>query len=215
MTVRIPIHLPSVSPTELLSHAQMIGPDARAAQERVVDVFGDKLTRLTASTCRRYFLKDQEREDVLAETYQQLFNPAIIRFAEGRGKPEHYFKGRVQNAARKIMVQRGTRRRKAVLAKRVGMEGRKDDRAISKIGSAGKRYLTPSAPPSPVDEAERHDMVEFIMGQASPRVRKALQLCYWDEWSLLAIAAHLQVNRFTLAREIRTFFKRIISQLGK
>lgn len=213
----MPTHVspPPLTPAQLLSRAQTVGPNARAAQDRIVDVFGNKLSNLTASTCRRYFLKDQEREDVLAETYQQLLNPAITRFDAGRGKPEHYFKGRVQNAARKIMVQLGARRRKAVLAEGVGTEDRQDETARPESGSAGKHYLTPPPPPSPAQEAEMHDMVEFIMGQASPHVRKALQLCYWDEWPLLAIAAQLQVSRFALAREIRAFFKKIISQLGE
>lgn len=58
------------------------------------------------------------------------------------------------------------------------------------------------------------DTLQFILAQATPRVRKALKLCYWEEWPLQSISAHLGVSRFTLAREIRAFFDKINSQLG-
>ena len=205
--------LPTFTPEQLLRASQAAGPYAKGAQDRVVDVFGETLRKLAARTCRRYFLKPQERDDVLSETYQQLFNPKIVRFVPQRGQPERYFRGRVQNAARKIMAQLGVRRRKAVPLEAKSTPGRQGGTEEAENSSLGRRYITPAPSLSPVESAEMRDLVKFIMEQAPPRVRKALQLCYWDGWTSQAIAAHLGASRFTLAREIGAFFKKITSQL--
>src|SRR5262245_3944185 len=154
----------------------------------MLDTLGEVLNRLTAKVCQRYFLKNQDREEVLAETYQQLVNPEIARFRPSRGKPEKYFKGLVQNAARKVMTQRDARRRK-------GDEG---DREAGDAGQALGRAATSSAPLGPAEEAEQHDTVKYVLEQAPPRVRRALELCYWENWSVQSIAAHLGVSRFAL-----------------
>ncbi|MBI1916466.1 MAG: sigma-70 family RNA polymerase sigma factor [Planctomycetes bacterium] len=205
--------LPHVTPKQLLCTSQSGGPNAKAAQDRVVDVFGDKLKELTARTCRRYYLQDQEQEDVLAETYQQLFNPEIARFAVRRGKPEHYFKGLVQNAARKIMAQLGARRRQGASPGGQSEQGQQDVVAEGD-NTFVKRYRTPPAPPSPAEDAEIRDTVKYILEQAPPRVLRTLELSYWEDWSLQRIAAHLGVSRFALAREVRGFFKKMNSQFG-
>ncbi len=55
--------------SQLLRASQSSGPYAAAAQEILVQRFGKLLRKITAQTCRRYRLSDQELDDVLAETY--------------------------------------------------------------------------------------------------------------------------------------------------
>jgi RNA polymerase sigma factor (sigma-70 family) len=195
------------TPSQLLRVSQSASPKSQAAQDALVDQFGKLLKKIVTRACRSYHLQDQEREDVLAETYQQILNPNIARFAAHRGKPQQYFRGIVLNAARKVLTQRNARRRKGTTS------GETAPAADEFVG--GGRYRTSSAPlPSPAEEAERHDLARFILEAAPPRVRRALELCYWDQWPLLSIAAHLGVSRFALAREIQAFFHEIIIQFG-
>ena len=183
---------------------------SRVAQDALVDLFGKLLKKIVTRTCRSYHLHDQEREEVLAETYQQLLNPEIARFAPHRGKPQHYFQRLVQNAARKVLTQRDARRRKGVPPNDSGAAvGEGSEEFVG-----GGQYRSIRSLPSPAEDAECRDLVRFILEAASPRVRRALQLCYWDQWPLLSIAAHLGVSRFALAREIQAFFQEIIVQFG-
>lgn len=181
-----------------------------AARGHLVDLFGKDLERLATRTCRRYDLPTQERGDVLSETYQLILNPKIVRFAPRRGKPDHYFEGLVKNAARKIMAQLGRRRKVEPLAPEAALVA--PPAADGEEG--GKRYRTSAPSVSPADSAELHDTVNFILEQATPRVRRAIELCYWEGWPLLGIASHLGVSRFVLAREIRAFFDKMNTQLG-
>jgi DNA-directed RNA polymerase specialized sigma24 family protein len=211
----VPAATPSrLTPRQLLRLSQSVGPDAKAAQDRIVAVFGKKLDQLASQTCRRYYLQNQEREEVVAETYQLLLNPDIVRFAPRRGKPEHYFKGLVQNAARKVMAQLGERRRKGMPASDAGTACRLGLQTEANAPPGVKGYRFIPTPRSPAEEAEIRDTVRFILGQAPLRVRKALELCYWEEWSFQGVAAHLGVSRFSLARKVRAFFDSIRSQFG-
>src|SRR5439155_2632359 len=100
-------------------------------------------------------------------------------------KPENYFKGLVRNAAREIMSQIGARRRKG------DTTGTPTGAQQDGEGSGAKGYRAPPPPASPAEDAEVHDTVKFILTQANPRARTALELCYWDDWSLQSIAEHL------------------------
>jgi RNA polymerase sigma factor (sigma-70 family) len=202
--------LRSHTPSQLLRVSQSAGPNSRVAQDALVDQFGKLLKKIVNRACRNYHLHDQEREEVLAETYQQILNPDIARFAPHRGKPQHYFRGIVQNAARKVLTQRDARRRKGVPPEGPGAVVAES----SEDAGGGGRYRSIRALPSPAEDAECRDLVRFILEAASPRVRRALQLCYWDQWPLLSIAAHLGVSRFALAREIQAFFHEIIVRFG-
>jgi RNA polymerase sigma factor (sigma-70 family) len=198
--------LPPASPEQILGISQTSGKAAAAARDQMVDLFGNTLKKLTARTCRRYCLKDQDRDDVLSETYQQVFNPEIARFATGRGKPGKYFRGLVQNAARKVMSQRDTRRRSSA-----------SDAGSMTCGKGRSRrssHRKPSAIPSPAEEAEQRDTVAFVLREAPPRLRRALELCYWDEWPLTRIAKQLGLSRFALSRAIKAFFEDIHGRLN-
>jgi RNA polymerase sigma factor (sigma-70 family) len=183
------------SPSQILCLSQSSGPNAKAAQDQIPHIFGDTLKKITARTCRRYSLQKQELEDVLAETFHQLFNPGIVRFSAHRGIPASYLKGLAQNAARKVLTQLGKRRRN-------------DD------GSSVKRYRSPSSIPSPAENTEVRDTVDFIMAQATPRIRRALELCYWEDWPLQSIAEDLGMSRFALRRELNAFFEAMKKRLG-
>jgi RNA polymerase sigma factor (sigma-70 family) len=196
--------------SQLLRLSQSAGPRARAAQDALVDQFGRLLKKIVTRACRSYHLQDQERDDVLAETYQQILNPDIARFAAHRGKPQQYFRGIVLNAARKVLTQRDARRRKGTVPVDAAPVG--EERA-QEFGGGRYRSAGPS-PPSPAEDAERRDLARFILETAPPRVRRALELCYWDQWPLLSIAAHLGVSRFALAREIQAFFHQMIVRFG-
>jgi DNA-directed RNA polymerase specialized sigma24 family protein len=153
-------------------------------------------------------LKEQDRDDVLSETYQQLFNPEIVRFATSRGTPDNYFQGRVQNAARKVMSQRNTRRRSSA---------GKDGSMTYDNGRSRQRRLVYRQRPaglSPAEQAELRDTVAFVLRQAPPRLRRALELCYWDEWPLTRIAEELGISRFALGRALDAFFEDIHGRLS-
>jgi RNA polymerase sigma factor (sigma-70 family) len=197
-----------ISRKQLLRVSQSGAPDAWSARDRVAEVFGDKLKGLIDHTCRRYCLHHQEREDVLGETYQQIFNPAIVRFAACRGEPEHYFKGLVQNAARKIMAQLGVRRQRGILSggRSQGGQHKGDAEDASVIVSW---YRMTTATLSPANEAELRDTVRHVLDHAPPRVRLALELCHWEGWSHQRIAQHIGISRFALAREIQRYFNKI------
>lgn len=201
---------PHLSPSQILRLSQAPGPDSKAARGRLVDLFGKDVEKLATRTCRRYCLPPQERSDVVSETYQLILNPEITRFAPSRGKPDDYLDGLVKNAARKVMTQLGRRRKAQALDPEVALLAPPTDAGEE----GGKRYRTSAAPLSPAEDAEMHDTVNFILGQAPPRVERALKLCYWEGWPLQSIAAHLGVSRFVLAREIRAFFEKMNTQLG-
>jgi DNA-directed RNA polymerase specialized sigma24 family protein len=191
-----------LTPNQILRLSQTTTANSEAERSRMVEVFGALLEKLARRTCRKYFIADQERDEVLAETYQQLFNPEIVRFLPRRGKPHHYFKGLVQNAARKIMAQLGSRRRK----KGEGGEER---------ASGGEPVVVEREPQSPTDAVEVQDTVRFIFAEAPYRIRQALHLIYWQDWSIQAAAAELGVSRFVLGREIQAFFNKMNAQLGE
>lgn len=193
-----------LTPNQILRLSQTTTANSEAERSRMVDVFGELLERLARRTCRKYFIADQERDEVLAETYQQLFNPEIVRFLPRRGKPHHYFQGLVQNAARKIMAQLGSRRRKK------DQDGEERESVGEPVGVAVERE-----PQSPADEVEVQDTVRFIFAEAPYRIRQALQLIYWQDWSIHAAAAELGVSRFVLGREIQAFFNKMNAQLGE
>jgi DNA-directed RNA polymerase specialized sigma24 family protein len=197
------------SSNRVLRLSQGTGPFAKAARDRVVDIFGKKISELTGRTCRRYYLNRQEQGDVLSESYQQLFNPEITRFVASRGTPKHYFKGLVQNAARKIMAQLGKRRRNAEAYERPSCEPHQAPNARGRTGSGP----VPVALRSPADEAELHDTAAFILAQATPHVRQALELRYWHEWPFSRIAAHLGISRFALRRQLDAFFESMNARL--
>jgi RNA polymerase sigma factor (sigma-70 family) len=199
------------TPSQLLRLSQSAGPNAQAAQDALVDQFGRLLKKIVTRACRSYHLRDQERDDVLSETYQQILNPDIARFATRRGKPQQYFRGIVLNAARKVLTQRDARRRKGTTpGEGPAVAG---DQAEEFAGGGRYRSSSPS-PPSPAEDTERRDLAIFILEAAPLRVRRALELCYWDQWPLLSIAAHLGVSRFALAREIQAFFHEMIAKFG-
>jgi RNA polymerase sigma factor (sigma-70 family) len=202
--------LPDLSPSQILRLSQAPGTDNKTARASLVDLFGKDLERLATRTCRRCCLPPQERSDVVSETYQLVLNPEITRFAPSRGKPVDYLDGLVKNAARKIMTQLGRRRKAQAPDREMALVAPPADAGVE----GGKRYRTSAPPLSPADDAEVHDTVNFILEQASPRVREALQLCYWEGWSLQSIAAQLGVSRFVLAREIRAFYEKMHVQLG-
>lgn len=197
-------HLLRLTPNQILRLSQTDTANCDAERSRMVEVFRESLERLTRRTCRKYFIADQEREEVLAETYQQLFNPEIVRFSPKRGKPHRYFQGLVQNAARKVMAQLGSRRRK----KDEGSEVR--ERTGKPVGVALERESH-----SPADEVEVQDTVRFILAEAPYRIRQALQLIYWQGWSIQAAAEEVGVSRFVLRREIQAFFNKMYAQLGE
>lgn len=205
--------LPILAQKQILRASQSGGPNSKDAQERVVEVFGGKLKKITSWTCRRYNLREQEQQDVLAETYQQLFNPEIARFAARRGRPEHYFTGLVRNAARKTMAQLGVRRRQTV-ATNCESEDEQKHVVTQRGNTVVKRYRIPQRSRSPAEDVEMRDTVAFILGQATPRVRRALELAYWEGWPLQSIAKQLRVSRFALARELCAFFLAIRPLLG-
>jgi RNA polymerase sigma factor (sigma-70 family) len=179
-----PFH--ALTPSQLLFVSQSDDPNAKAARDAVVNTFGRELEKLTARVCRRYFLQHQEREDVLAETYQLLLNPDIARFLPNRGTPESYFRGLVQNAARKVMAQRDARRRKG--AKNAHEAGEAANQLGKAVDQVAPRPVTPLAPLGPAEKTEQHDTVKYVLDQASPRVRRALEHCYWGGWSIQSIA---------------------------
>ena len=193
-----------LTPTQILRLSQTTTANSEAERTRMVDVFAQLLERLAHRTCRKYYIADQERDEVLAETYQQLFDPEIVRFVPRRGKPHHYFQGLVQNAARKIMARLGSRRRKN------DEDGEERESVGKAVGIGSDRE-----PRSPADEVEVQDTVRFILGEAPYRIQKALQLVYWQDWSVQAAAAELGVSRFVLGREIQAFFNKMNAQLGE
>lgn len=211
MTVPTQSVLSPCTPSQLLCISQSASSNAQAAQDALVDQFGKLLKKIVTRACRSYHLHAQERDDVLAEAYQQILNPGIARFAARRGKPQQYFRGIVLNAARKVLTQRDARRRKGTASGEAPAPC--GDRAEEFAGYGRYRSSSPRLP-SPAEDAERRDLVVFILDAAPPRVRRALELCYWDQWPLLSIAAHLGVSRFALAREIQAFFHEMIARFG-
>lgn len=205
--------LPRLTPSQLLRASQSTGPDSIAARQLLVERFGSPLKKLTAQTCRRYHLGDQERDEVLAETYQQLLNPDIARFKPRRGKPQHYFRGLVQNAARKVLTQAGARSRRH---SGTGEAGCPDGEMRTPGGDAVlvSRHLGTAVSASPGAEVEVRDLVAYVLQQAPPHLRRALELCYWDDWPVKSIATQLGMSRFALAREIDRFFARVRAELG-
>ena len=200
------------NPRQLLRLSQSGGRYTHAARDCVVALFRHKLRELAIRTCRRYYLHAQESDDVLAETFLQIFNPEIVRFAASRGEPQNYFRGLVQNAARKIMAQLGARRRKRSPSEATAADSQQGGSAQGPGSVMYGRRAHPALP-SPVRSAEVRDTVKFVLDQASPRVRRALELCYWEDWSVQRIAEELGMSRFALAREIRRFFKKIKTDL--
>ena len=148
--------------SQLLRTSQTSGPYGAAARETLVERFGKLLRKITAQTCRRYRLSDQERDEVLAETYQLLLNPKIARFAPRRGNPARYFKGLVQNAARKTLTQVGGRKRKGPWS---GASDGELDRTIDVVCGA---YLHVSKAAAPGAETELHDMIDYVMRKRRP-----------------------------------------------
>jgi DNA-directed RNA polymerase specialized sigma24 family protein len=204
--------LSRVTASQLLRTSQSTGPESSAACELLVERFGRLLKKLTAQTCRRYHLSDQERDEVLAETYQQLLNPDIARYKPCRGKPQHYFRGLVQNAARKILTQVGARRRQHPGVEEPGC--RVDE--TPKHGGDGvlvSRHLDKAVTASPGVEAEVKDLAAHVLEQAPPHLRRALELCYWDDRPIKGIATQLGMSRFTLTRELDRFFARMGAEL--
>lgn len=200
-----------LTPSQLLRASQSTGPAAADAREVFVERFGKLLKKITAQTCRRYHLGDQERDEVLAEAYQQLFNPEIVRFAPRRGKPDHYFKGIVQNAARKTMTQVGVRSRRGQPPH--FETGPSHPIEMGGDGAVSGRIRTVGESVSPGAEAELRDIVDYVMKKAPPQLRRALELCYWEDWSVQSIATHLGVNRHALARDLRAFLGRMHREL--
>jgi DNA-directed RNA polymerase specialized sigma24 family protein len=202
-----------LTPSQLLRASQSNGPNAADAREAVVERFGKLLKKISAQTRRRYHLSDRERDEVLAETYQQLLKPEIARFVPQRGKPGHYFKGLVQNAARKPLTQLGARGRKG---KGLGTMEREGNAplGIGKDGTTTTPFRVSTEPPSWGAEAELRRIVDYVMRKAPPRLRRALELCYWENWPGQSIATHLGFNRFTLARDLRAFLGPMSTELG-
>ena len=179
------------SPAQLLVQAQSTDALARAAQEQLIAVFDDDLRKSAGHTCRRYFLHSQERDEVLAETYQQIVNPAIARFAPHRGKPEHYLRGLVQNSARKVNTQ---------------------VRPIRRFGLCDSMECaanTRCSRQSPDAAAEARDTVAFILKSASPRMRRVLRLLFWKSWPVQRVAIQMGMNRFALVRQLNAFFEQM------
>jgi RNA polymerase sigma factor (sigma-70 family) len=179
-----------------------------AAREILPERFGKLLRRISAQTCRQYRMRDQERDDVVSETYQLLFNPNIVRFDPQRGNPSRYVRGLVQNAARKTLTQLGGRKRKGQTCR---VSDGMAEGAMEFGGDSGYRHAT--KPSQAGAETELRDMVDYVMRKAPPHLRPALKLCYWDDRSIQSIAKELGVSRFSLGRELRSFLGQMQAEL--
>jgi DNA-directed RNA polymerase specialized sigma24 family protein len=202
------LSLPRLSPRKALFLSQSTGPASKHARERLVALFDKQLRQMSETACRRVSLHGQERDDVLGEAYEQILNPKIARFAPKRGKPRQYFLGLVKNGARKVIAQVRGRRGEGSPKLRQG-----DVWLSQPCDQAGPQGRQDSLA-EPAADVERRDAADFVLKQASPRIRQALKLLFWDDWSLQRAAAHLGTNRFALTREIRSLFLRVQGPLG-
>ena len=156
-------------------------------------MFGKLLFRLAVESCRRYHLQEQDRDEVVQETYSQVLDPTIVRFDPHRGNATSYLRGQVQNAAQKVA---------AALTRHRTQD---DPRLANTIPEPRSTPLS--------SELERRETAAFVMQLAPTALRQALQLLHWEGWSMQSVARHLRASRFTLARKINHFYQQMRIQL--
>jgi DNA-directed RNA polymerase specialized sigma24 family protein len=204
--------LPLSLPAQILQDSQSTRPKAQSARARLPELLGRLLRKLANRECWRNHLPAGDAEDVVQETYRQILDPGVARFDPARGrKPQSYqsyLKGLVQNAAQKMALTRGQRR----LRKRhpeTGPEAAGAGQLAPTGGPAGKAVPLPVGRRSlilpPPAEVERRDTVDFVFRLAAPEIRRALELCYWDDRPIQGIAKVLGMSRFVLGRRLKAF----------
>jgi len=193
----------------LLRDAQSSLPTARDAGERLPQSSDRLLRKLAAQCCRARGIVGDE-EEVIAETYRQVFDPLVARFSPDRGGVPQYFKGLVQNATRKVARLRG------------GSRSHKNRFCGMMVDSLGDALSLDAVPlsvrgrthRSPATEVEQRDEARYILDQAPPDVREALRLQYWEQRPLQEAAKAVGLSRFALRRKLDIFINGIRRKLA-
>jgi RNA polymerase sigma factor (sigma-70 family) len=175
------------------------------AQAAVVDQFGPLIIKIVNQVCHKFHVPPQDWPDVVNEAYHQILSPKIVRFSPSLGKPSTYFLGIVKNAARKAQTFNGNRCRNS----------NQDAEAADSIGRLRLKARGMMPRFAAADQsAEETDTVDYVMRAAPLHLQRAIRLRYWEGRSLEAVAGDLGVNRFALARELESFFRKMNARLG-
>ena len=137
-------------------------------------------------------------QDIISETYCQLFDPAIARYNRGKGGVVGYLWGLVHNSAKKVF--------RPYLCQQANTTSCSIDQSDCGISI---EHIDNRTPESVIVEKERDTAIDNILDSTEAHLSEAIRMRFFNDIPWSRIAQKLQVDRTTLARQTDRLFQNI------